>query len=65
MIKKNIYCTYPDNQLDKSYNNSKCLKLVREGAEIICSGKMFQQLIMRIVNRKVMLTNSSVTSRFK
>jgi hypothetical protein len=32
---KNSYCTYPDKQLDKSYNNSKRLKLVREGAEII------------------------------
>ena len=45
---KNGYCTYPDKQLDKSYDDSKRLKHVKDGAEIICLVKMFQQLSMRI-----------------
>ena len=33
---KNGYCTYPDKQLDKSYDDSKRLKRAKDGAEIIC-----------------------------
>ena len=60
MIKTVIVRIPTSNQINhKNYNNSKRLKLVREGAEIICSGKMFQQY----ANRKIILTTSSVTSR--